>query len=116
MPDYVQTLRQRFGHKMPDKPEFSPFKAAPKVYGATAQNTKLVEKSPLVDEKGINIVQQVVGVCLYYERSIDETIRTALSAIASEQTEATEATMRKVMHLLNYLATLPEGTVRFHAS
>ena len=51
MPGNVQKLRQRFWHKMPRKPEFSSFKAAPKVYGATAQNSRMIEELPLLDEK-----------------------------------------------------------------
>ena len=52
---------------------------------------------------------------MYYDRTVDETILTVLSAIASKQTEAPEATMREVIHLLNYLATLSEALVIFHA-
>ena len=39
-----------------------------------------------------------------------------LSSIASEQTTATEDTMRKVIHLLDYLATHPDTVVMFRAS
>jgi len=41
---------------------------------------------------------------------------TALSSIASEQASATEATEEKVTQLLDYLATKPKATIRFHAS
>jgi hypothetical protein len=40
----------------------------------------------------------------------------ALSTIASEQSKGTERTMKKCKQLLNYLATHPEATIRFHAS
>ena len=40
----------------------------------------------------------------------------ALSTIASEQPKGTERTMKKCKQLLDYLATHPEATVRFHAS
>ena len=67
-------------------------------------------------DKGINIVQQVVGICLYYGRAIEDTILPALSAIASEQTIATETTMSRIIHLLDYLATHPDGVIMFRAS
>ena len=56
------------------------------------------------------------GGCLYYGRAVDDTIIMALSAIASEQAAATENTERKVLNILNYLATHPEAKIRFHAS
>ena len=89
MKGYVTKLRQRFNHKMPSKPVHSPYKAAPKIYGADAQKTIIEDVSPKLTDKGINIVQQVVGICLYYGRAIEDTILPALSAIASEQTIAT---------------------------
>ena len=65
MKGYVKKLRHCFNHKQPTKPVHSPFKAAPKVYGAKAQNTVKEEVSPNLSEDGINIVQQIIGVCLY---------------------------------------------------
>jgi hypothetical protein len=40
----------------------------------------------------------------------------ALSTIASEQMKGTQKTMAKTVQLLDYLATHPDATVRFHAS
>ena len=44
------------------------------------------------------------------------TVLAALSSIASQQAKATEDTEEKVKHLLDYLATHPDATVRFRAS
>ena len=116
MKGYVKKLRQRFNHKTPTKPVHSPYKATPKVYGADAQNTITEDTSPKLKDKDVNIVQQVVGVCLYYGRAIDDTILPALSSIASEQTIATENTMKKIIHLMDYLATHPDAVIMFRAS
>ena len=40
----------------------------------------------------------------------------AVSTIASEQTNGTEKTLEKAYQVLDYLASLPNATVRFHAS
>ena len=53
---------------------------------------------------------------MYYARAVDDTILMSLSAIAGEQAAATENTERKVLKLLNYLATHLEAKIRFHAS
>ena len=68
MAGYVTKLRQRFNHKMPAKPVHSPYKAPRKVYGKAAQDTIKEDESPKLDEKKVNLVQQVVGVCVYYGR------------------------------------------------
>ena len=89
MPGYVGKLRQRFNHKSPNAPQHSPYKAAAKGIGAGVQNTVPDDESAKLSEKQINIVQQIVGVCMYYGRVIDETILPALSEIASKQAVAT---------------------------
>ena len=53
---------------------------------------------------------------ILWESNCEDTILPALSAIASEQTIATEATMDRVIHLLDYLATHPDGVTMFKAS
>ena len=53
---------------------------------------------------------------MYYARAADNTILTALSTIASQQMEATKDTMKRVIHLLDYLAAHPNVVVRYHAS
>ena len=53
---------------------------------------------------------------MYYARAADNTILTALSTIASQQMEATKDTMKRVIHLLDYLATHLDAVVRYHAS
>ena len=57
-----------------------------------------------------------MGTILYYARAVDMTVLAALSSIASQQAKATEDTEEKVKHLLDYLATHPDATVRFRAS
>jgi hypothetical protein len=44
------------------------------------------------------------------------TVLMALSTIASMQTKGTEQTMEKALQILDYLATHPDATIRFHAT
>ena len=116
MPGYVEKLRKRYHHEVPSKPQHSPYRAPPKIFGAAAQDTIPADTTERIDEKRIKVVQQVVGGLLYYARAVDLTILPALSAIASEQTKATEATEARVDQLLDYVATKPNAKVRYHAS
>ena len=116
MNGYMSKLRQRFIHKMPKVPQHSPHKAPKKVYDDTAQDTIVPDDIAKLNNEQIKLIQQVIGVCLYYGRAVDDTVLPALSAIASKQSNDTKQTMEKTIQLLDYLATHPAAKVRFHAS
>eukprot|EP00957_Ditylum_brightwellii_P008357 632477-Ditylum_brightwellii.AAC.1 len=48
--------------------------------------------------------------------TIDPTMLMALNAIAAEQEHPTSKTAAAIVQLLNYCATHPEATIRYHAS
>jgi hypothetical protein len=53
---------------------------------------------------------------LYYARAVDPTVLMPPSDIATEQTKATETTQAATNQILDYLATNPDATIRYHAS
>jgi hypothetical protein len=53
---------------------------------------------------------------LYYARSVDLTVLMTLNGIAMEQTRAIEKTKAATKQMLDYLATHPDATIRYHAS
>jgi hypothetical protein len=116
MPGYVIKLRTKFQHKKPTKPQHSPHRAPKKQYGKAAQDPIPPDTTPPINAARIKIVQQVIGGVLYYARAVDMTVLTALSALASDQASATETTEAHVQQLLDYLATHPTATVRYHKS
>jgi hypothetical protein len=116
MPGYIDKLLARFEHENPDKPQHSPHKAPPNIYGTAAQDPIPDDEAPATDAKRIKRIQQVIGGILYYTRAIDMTLLPALSAVASEQSTATETTEKHVKQLLDYLATHPNAKVRYHKS
>jgi hypothetical protein len=61
-------------------------------------------------------IQKVTGSVLYYARAVDPTFLMPLDDIFTEQTKATEKTQAATNQLLDYLATHPDATVRYHAS
>jgi hypothetical protein len=52
----------------------------------------------------------------YYARAVDPTVLMPLNDIATEQTKVTEKTQAAMNQLLDYLATHPDATIRYHAS
>jgi hypothetical protein len=61
-------------------------------------------------------VQRIIGNILYYAQAVDLTVLMALSTIASKQAKGTQNTVLKTKQLMDYLATHPNTTVRFHTS
>jgi hypothetical protein len=53
---------------------------------------------------------------LYYARAVDPTVLMSLNGIATEQTKATEKMQAATNQMLDYLATHPDATIRYHAS
>jgi hypothetical protein len=114
LPGYVKRALHRFQHTAPRRPEHAPSKFTPPNYGAKQQLTELEDVSDLLEASGKQRIQEIVGVLLYYARAVDSTMLVALGTIASART--TEATAKAVAHLLNYAASNPDATIRFHAS
>ena len=67
------------------------------------------DTSPLLNEKGINIIQGIVGALLYVGRAVNNKLLVALSAIGAQQAAAIE-------QLLDYVATYPNDGILFRKS
>jgi predicted protein tyrosine phosphatase len=52
----------------------------------------------------------------HYAWAVDPTVLMPLNDIATEQTKATEKTQAATNQLLDYVATHPDTTIRYHAS
>jgi hypothetical protein len=116
MPGYVARALKRFMHPIPSRPQHSPHAFIAPNYGAATQYTADPDNSPPLGAVDITRLQQIIGVLLYYARMIENTMLVAIGTIASEQSKGTEATMEAATQLLNYAATHPDATIRFHAS
>ena len=101
MPTYVQKGLKHFQHPHPSCPQHCPFEPAPKTYGKASQDTTPTENSELLDQKGINWIQQVVGYFLYYAGGIDITILTALNVIAGDIAAPTQNSPQQVSQFLD---------------
>jgi hypothetical protein len=66
MPGFIDKLLAQLEHGKPHKPQHSPHKAPPKIYGAAAQDPIPPDTAPTVDAKRIKRIQQIIGGILYY--------------------------------------------------
>jgi hypothetical protein len=116
MPGYVRAALHKFQHPAPKQPQDAPYPAEPIEYGAKIQLSKPPDNSAPCTPPQIQRIQKIVGTLLYYARAIDSTMGVALSSLSSEQSTATANTEAKITQLLDYAATHPDATVRYHGS
>ena len=83
------------------------------IYGQQIQYAAANNNSPLLPQKGVTLVQQIVGSLLYYAVAVNPTIIVALGSIASQQANATKKTYDECLWILNYAASNPEATIRY---
>jgi hypothetical protein len=115
MPGYVSNLLSKFQHDAPRHTQHTSSRYITPVYGAKTQYATKDETPPLTAQQCLTI-QKVTGSVLYYTRAVDPTVLVPLNDIATEQTKATEKTQAATNQLLDYLATHPDATIRYHAS
>jgi hypothetical protein len=115
MPGYVSNVLSKFQHDAPKHPQHTPSRYVTPIYGAKTQYATKDETPPLTAQQCLTI-QKVTGSVLYYARAVDPTVLMPLNDIATEQTKANEKTQAATNQLLDYLATHPDATIRYHAS
>jgi hypothetical protein len=115
MPGYVSNVLSKFQLDAPKHPQHTPSKYVTPVYGTKTQYATKYETPPLTAKQCLTI-QKVTGSVLYYARAVDPTVLMPLNDVTTEQTKATEKTQAATNQLLDYLATHPDSTIRYHAS
>jgi hypothetical protein len=115
MPGYVSNVLSKFQHDSPKQPQHTPSWYVSPAYGAKTQYATTDETPPLTAQQFLT-VQKVTGYILYYARAVDPTVLMPLNDISMEQTKATEKTQAATNQMLDYLATHPYATIRYHAS
>ena len=116
MDGYILDLRNKFQHMQTKKPQLSPHKHLPIDYGATQQLLQPTDTSKPLNEKGIKIVQGIVGALIYVGRAVNNKLLVALSSIGAQQAAATEDTAEPIEQLLDYVATYPTDGLLFRKS
>ena len=115
MPGYIAKLLKRVrphGVKGASTPSnYSP----PNYKNANAQ-TATVDSSPLASPSQQHELQVVVGTLLYYARTVDPSILTAVHELGSVQAKPSINDIKKMERLLQYVSTHQQNGIRYHAS
>ena len=113
MPDYIRKALMRFAPHLIHGAA-SPMIYTPPVYGPTVTPTPSSARALTPQE--ILLVQQIVGVFLYYARCVDPTFLTAVNAISSEMKNPTTSLLDSCNRLLAYAASYPNNELVYTAS
>jgi len=116
MPGYSERALKRVQHPDPQRPEHSPHAWQRPTYGTKTQFAPEPDTTPVLDAADRTRVQEVIGVLLYYARTVDATMLTALGTFATQQANGTHATMEALTQLLNSCATHPHAVICYAAS
>jgi hypothetical protein len=111
MPGCVSNVLGKFQDDAPKHPQHTPSMYATPVYSAKTQYTTKNE-TPSRTAKQCLTIQSV----LYHARAVDPTVLMPLNDITMQQTKAIAKTQAATNQLLDYLATHPDATIRYHAS
>ena len=116
IPGYVKDALHKFQHPTSTRPQHSPHQWTAQKYGSTAhQLVHPEDESPALNSNEANTVQQVIVTFLYYARAVEPKMLVALNTIVAQQLKTTQETAKKVVQLLNYVATHPEEITKYHA-
>ena len=113
MHDYIANLQVNYKHPDPRKPQHSPYKRAPIIYGAKVQYTAKDDDGLALDADGILRVQSIVGAMMFYGRAVDNKLLVALSELGQKQAAATQEKNDTILHLLDYVVTYPSDGINF---
>ena len=115
IPGYIAKAIERFSPNL-KKGSRSPAVYVPPKLGAQAQIIEADnDDGPVLPASDIKLLQEIIGVLLYYARAIDVTMLTAVNHISSEQARPTQRVMDNAMRVLAYAAAYPNNELVFTA-
>jgi hypothetical protein len=88
----------------------------PPNYKSPKSQTATIDASPFATKTEQKELQVVVGTLLYYARTVDPSILTAVHELGSVQAQPTTQDMQKVERLLQYVSTHQNSATRYYAS
>jgi hypothetical protein len=115
MPGYMKAACDRFGIH-PTTNTHNPELYIPVVYGSKAPQMAKEDVSVPLSPADKTLVQQIVGVVLWYARGVDGTMLKAVNSVGSAQANPTEAVKAAAIHLLHYGHTYPNASITYRAS
>jgi hypothetical protein len=113
MPGYVSNVLSKFQHDSPKHPHHTPSRYGTPVYGAKTQYVTKDENRRIRHSSVSQSKRSQDPFCTTPERC--PTVLMQLNDTPTEQTKVTEKRQAITNQMLDYLATHPDATIRYHA-
>jgi len=116
MPGYITNALTRF-NKLDIKGANSPIVYTPPVYGAKSQTlpADAPAASPLSKDE-VKLLQEIIGVFLYYARAVDPMMLPAVNKLGSRQSTADSSIFKDTDRLFQYASKWRKATMRIRSS
>ena len=86
------------------------------IYGSNKQHGTPIDETPKLLGKALSNLQSIVKAFLYHMRAVESSIYLALKKISIQQSAQSEATRKTCLQLLDYVATHPNATTKYHTN
>ncbi len=115
MPGYIDKLLQSI-RPNGTKAASTPATYCPPNFKNSGAQAATIDETPEASKEQKHELQSVIGTLLYYSRTVDPSICTAVHALGSIQAKPTIKDMQKMERLLQYLSTHKDYGIRYYAS
>ena len=119
LPGYNQQALIRFKHPLPATPQHSPYPWNPPKYGQRIQYAEptLLPAAQKLPPQQLKRLQEIVGTFRFNADSVDSTLQMPVSSLLTDASNVSAKELdRRTDHFLDYVATHPDATLKFHAS
>ena len=118
MPNYVQHDLHRLQHSLPKRLQHAPHRHNKPAYGQKIQfaNSQDDTKEVFLPASAKTLIQQIIGIFLYYGIALDLTMLVALGNLATQQSKPTEPLWNDINWFLKYAASHLDAKKNFSAS
>ena len=115
MPNYVQHALHRLQHSLPTRLQHALHQHNKLVYGQRIQFSESQDDSREVflSASAKTLIQQIIGIFLYYGFALELTMLVALVTLATQQSKPTEPLWNDITWFLNYAASHPHAKFFF---
>ena len=110
MPNYVKHALHRLQHSLPTRLQHAPHRHNKPTYDQEIQFSEPQDdtKEVFLPASAKTLIQQIIGIFLYYGIALDLTILVALGTLATQQSKPTESLWDDITWFLNYAASHPD--------
>ena len=108
MPNYLRKFLDRLQHPKPKRPKYAPHCWSVPAFVKRLQMAPDPDKSNLINKNATKRIHSIVGIMLYYARSVDPTMLSPINEILRVQSRPTQDTAEKLKNATRLCHNVPK--------